>query len=154
MLGLYHDIINVDFDIPSDLLSKIGLHTSLIGCSGVFQPESHDVVTENTVRGDERGQHFVLLLELDLVIPGVCFEKTETITSCCRVDYLVNTRQREMILRAILIETCIIDTHAKSCCVFLWHHECVGHPLGLLELPNESGLAEPTNLFTDRLSRL
>jgi hypothetical protein len=55
VLGFDHDIIDVDLDIPSDLLSKTGLHTPLISCSCVFQPESHNVVKENTVRGDEHG---------------------------------------------------------------------------------------------------
>jgi hypothetical protein len=52
----------------------------------------------------------------------------------------------------ILLWSRLSDTHAKSGCVFLWHHDWIGHPLGFLELPNESSLAEPTNLFADCFS--
>ena len=57
-----------------------------------------------------------------------------------------------MILGAMLVEACEVDTHTKSCRIFRWHHDWVSYPLDFLEVPNESCFAESINFFTNSFS--
>jgi hypothetical protein len=53
------------------------MDSSLVGGTGVLQPERHCPVAVGTKRGDERGLLLVFFPDSDLVVPGVAVEEEE-----------------------------------------------------------------------------
>jgi hypothetical protein len=60
--GLDDNVVDVDFDVATDLLLQACLHAPLIGGSRIFEPEGHRHITVHPVWGDEC--HFVFVFDL------------------------------------------------------------------------------------------
>jgi hypothetical protein len=135
-------VVDVDLDVPADLLPEAGLHAPMVGCACILQTEGDDVVAEDTVQCDECGQLLIFLLQLHLVVAGVSFEQGQALAARRGVDDLVDVRQREVVLWAVLIKASEVDAHAEDRHVFLRHHNWVGYAIIVLEFSDEAGLAE------------
>jgi hypothetical protein len=90
-------------------------------------------------RGDERGLLLVFFLDRDLVVPGVAVEEAEQVAARCGVDDLVNPRQPEGVLRAVLVEVGVVDAHPPLIRVLLADEDGVGEPLRMEDLSDEAG---------------
>ena len=55
----------------------------------------------------------------------------------CRVDNLVDSRKREVILGAVLVQGRIVNAHAKDVCILLWDEHRVCKPGGDLYFSDE-----------------
>jgi hypothetical protein len=82
----------------------------------------------------------VFFLDRDLVVPGVAVEEAEQVAARRGVDDLVNPRQPEGVLGAVLVEVGVVDTHP---------------PLVQVLLADEDGVSEPLRMedFSDEASR-
>ena len=67
-LGLHQHIVDVDFDIPADLVVEHSVHQSLIGGSGILQSEWHHFVAEESSARDEGRLLLVALVHHYLVV--------------------------------------------------------------------------------------
>ena len=59
------------------------------------------------------------LFHSDLLITRVCVEEGKALTTGCRVNDLIDLREREVILRAVFVQRGEINTHAKDVCALL-----------------------------------
>jgi hypothetical protein len=75
--GLDDHIIHIGFDILVELLLEAGLDSSLVGSTGVLQPERHCREAVGAKRGDEHSLLLVFFLDSDLVVTGVAVEEAE-----------------------------------------------------------------------------
>jgi hypothetical protein len=73
--GLDDHVIHVAIDILIELLLEANLDSSLVGSTGVLQPERHRRVAVGAERGDEHGLVLVFFLDGDLMVPRVAVEK-------------------------------------------------------------------------------
>jgi hypothetical protein len=71
------DVIDVSVHVPANLVLQASLHRTLIGGTCVFQTKSHGDIAVSAKRGDKGGHRLVRLLHPDLMIPGICVEKTQ-----------------------------------------------------------------------------
>ena len=76
------NIIHVDLDDASDLLSETILHHALVHGTRVLEPEGHDCVAVDTVRCDEGILVFVFFSHLYLVVTRVGIQEGEALASC------------------------------------------------------------------------
>lgn len=67
-LGIYIDIVQVDEDKPSYVISEDRVHDTLKGSGRIGQPEWHDVQFKRPELSDERGLLFVFLYDCDLPV--------------------------------------------------------------------------------------
>jgi hypothetical protein len=75
--GLDDHIVYVGFDVLPDLRLQELLDCLLVGCSGVFQAESHDLVSINAMRCYERCFIFDVRVQRYLMISQVAVEEAE-----------------------------------------------------------------------------
>jgi hypothetical protein len=115
------------------------MDSSLIGSTGILQPERHGRVAVGAERGDERGLLLVLFLDSDLVVPGVAVEEVEQIAACRGVDDLIYLRQSEGVLGAVFAEVGVVDAHPPLVCVLLADEDRVGEPLRMEDFSDEAG---------------
>jgi len=111
LLRLHHHIVHIDMSVSAELLEETLLHASLKCGSGVSQSEYHGQVTEGSEWRDEGSLQPVGWVQLDLVIPGVCIQKTQPLASGCRVNHLVDSWQSEWAFGSCFVEAGIINTH-------------------------------------------
>ena len=104
-------IIHIGFNIAMQLIVKVELNRSLICGSSVLQPKGHSLVSISSILGDERSLDMVIFLEGNLVVARVTIKEGEQGAADNRVNDLVNAREPEGILLAVLIEISIIHTH-------------------------------------------
>jgi hypothetical protein len=102
---------------------------------------------QRTKRGDERGLLLVFFLDRDLVVPGVAVEEAEQVAARRGVDDLVNPRQPEGVLGAVLVEVGVVDAHSSLVQVLLVDEDGVGEPLRMDETTRISANGTP-NLST------
>ena len=57
--------------------------------------------------------------------------------SCCRVDDLINSRKREIILGAVFVQRRIVNAHVKDVCVLLRDKYWVFQPGGDFDFSDE-----------------
>jgi hypothetical protein len=74
------------------------------------------------------------------VVPGVAVEEAEQVAARSGVDDLINPRQPEGVLLAVLVEVGVVDAHP---------------PLVRVLLADEDGVSEPLRMedFSDEASR-
>jgi hypothetical protein len=72
---LHHYIINISFDVLTDLTFQDYVYTFFICSSPVLEPERHLGVTENPKRRNERCFFFIVNGEADLVIARISIQK-------------------------------------------------------------------------------
>jgi hypothetical protein len=75
--GLDDHIIHIGFDVLVELLLEAVPDSSLVGGTGVLQPERHCCVAIGAEWGDECGLLLVFFLDSDLVVPEVAVEEAE-----------------------------------------------------------------------------
>jgi hypothetical protein len=129
-------VIHVGFDILVELVFKASLDSSLVCSVGVLQPERHCRVAVGAERGDEHGLLLVIFLDSNLVVPGVAVEEAEQVAARHGVDDLINPRQPEGVLGAVLVKVGIVDAHSPLVCVLLADEDGVGEPLRMEEFTN------------------
>ena len=76
-LGLYQNIINVDFHGLPYLLSEHHVHHSLIRGTSVLQAKGHDLVAIKALISYERGVLFIWQVHGYLVIPRICIHEAK-----------------------------------------------------------------------------
>jgi hypothetical protein len=89
----------------------------------------------------------VFYLQPYLVVSRVGVEERKALASCRRIDDLVDSRQREVIFRAMFLQCREVDTHPVDLGVLLFHHDRWRKPCGLLDLSDELGLEEAVDFF-------
>ena len=151
-MGLDDDVVDVDLDVFADLLAKASLHAALVGGASILQAEGHDVVAVDACWRDECSEFLIFGFQLDLVVPRISVEEQKEGATRSAVDNLVDARQREVVLRVVLVQVGEVDAHTQGIGVFLRHHHWVCHPGGLFDLPNETGLRESMNFGTHGLA--
>lgn len=82
------------------------------------------------------------------MVPGVSVEKSQELTSCGRVNQLVDLRKRKMVLRACLVQVDEIYAHPPFA-IGLAYHYWVCKPLGMKHFSDEAGHEEFVKLFLD-----
>jgi hypothetical protein len=136
--GLDDHVIHVSFDILVELPLEAGLDSSLVGSSGVLQPEGHGHVAVRAKRCDERGLFLVFFLDSDLVVSGVAVEEAEQVAACRGVDDLINPWQPEEVLGAVLVEVDLVDAHPPIVRVLLADEDGVSEPLRMEDFSDEA----------------
>jgi hypothetical protein len=123
----------------------------LIGFTCVFQPERHSFVSVCPEQGDERGFDLIFLLERNLVISRIAIKEAEEYTTRRRIDNLINARQPEVILRAMLVEIDVINAHSPFIILFPYK-DGISYPLWMDYFFNEASREEfsyfPFNCLT------
>lgn len=71
LFGLYHYVIHICLDHITDEVVEALLHTTLAGCTCVFQSERHRHVAVSAEGSDERCSELIGLAQADLVVSGV-----------------------------------------------------------------------------------
>jgi hypothetical protein len=80
----------------------------------------------------------VFFLDRDLVVPRVAVEEAEQVADCREVDDLVNLRQPEGVLGAVLVEVTVVDAHPPLVRVLLADKDGVGEPLKMEDFSDEA----------------
>jgi hypothetical protein len=73
------------------------------------------------------------------VVPGVSIEKVEQVAAHRGVDDLINPRQPERVLGAVLVEASVVNAHPPLVCVLLANEDEVGEPLKMENFADEAG---------------
>jgi hypothetical protein len=73
----------------------------------------------------------------DLVVPGVAVEEAEQVAARRGVDDLINPRQPEGVLGAVLVEVGVVDAHPPLVRV-LADEDRVGKPLRMEDFSDEA----------------
>jgi hypothetical protein len=68
------------------------------------------------------------------VVPGVAVEEVEQVAAPRGVDDLINPRQPEGVLGAVLVEVSVVDAHPPLIRVLLEDEDGVGDPLRMESL--------------------
>jgi hypothetical protein len=131
-------VIHVSFDVLVELPLETGLDSSLVGSADVLQPKGHGCVAVRAKRGDERGLLLVFFLDCDLVVPGVAVEEAEQVAARRGVDDLINPRQPEGVLGAVLVEVGVVGAHPPLVRVLLADEDGVGEPLRMEDFSDEA----------------
>jgi hypothetical protein len=76
LLGLNHDVIDVNLEVTPDLLMEASLHATLICHVGVLQPKRHLDVAVAAKQGDEHRRQLLGLAERDLVVSRVGIQES------------------------------------------------------------------------------
>jgi hypothetical protein len=80
----------------------------------------------------------VFFLDRDLVVPGVAVEEAEQVAAHYGVDDLINPRQPEGVLGAVLVEVSVVDAHPIIVRVLLADEDGVGEPLRMEDFSDEA----------------
>jgi hypothetical protein len=73
-----------------------------------------------------------------MVVPGVVVEEAEQVAARRGVDDLVNLRQPEGVLGAVLVEVGVVDAHPPLIRVLLADKDGVGEPLRMEDFFDEA----------------
>lgn len=75
-MALDDHIINVDFDIPSDLVCEDLIHQALVRCSSVLNAKCNFLVAERATIGMEHCLIFIFPMHLDFVVAFIGVKET------------------------------------------------------------------------------
>jgi hypothetical protein len=137
--GLDGHVIHISFDVLVELLLEVGLDSSLVGSTGILRPERHYRVVVGVERGDECILLLVFFLDRNLVVAGVVVEEVEPVAAHRGVDDLINPRQPDGVLGAVLVEVGVVDAHPPLVRVLLADEDGVGEPLRMEDFTDEAG---------------
>jgi hypothetical protein len=70
---------------------------------------------------------------------GVAVEVAEQVAACRGIDDLINPRQPEGVLGAVLVEVSVVNTHPPLVRVLLVDEDGVGEPLRMEAFTDEAG---------------
>src|SRR3954464_10595610 len=123
--------------ITANLFVEAILHTPLISCLGTLEPKRHRHITEGSKGSNERRLLLALNCHFNLMIAGVCIQKTQTLATRRSIDDLINTGEGKGVCRAGLIKIRIVHTHAPSA-VFLKNQHRISKPLKVKNFDDEA----------------
>ena len=112
-MRLDHNVIHICFHIPIDLSEQALLYHAHECGTSILESKGHGDITKAPEWGDESYFYFIGSIQSDLMVPGICIQERQPLTSCSRVDYLIDARKREVILRAGPIDMLEVDTHTE-----------------------------------------
>jgi hypothetical protein len=72
------------------------------------------------------------------VVPRVAVEEVEQVAAHCGVDNLINPRQPEGILGAVLVKVGVVDAHSPLVHVLLADEDGVGELVRMEDFSNEA----------------
>src|SRR5438552_3493997 len=107
----------------------------------VLQAEWHLDIVMYPRRGGECCLFFIFFTHANLMVPRVGIEEAKKLTSRCRVDQLINSRQREKVLWTSLVEAGEVYTHPPFTVCLPYHHR-VCQPFWVQDSFDEHGLQE------------
>jgi hypothetical protein len=136
--GRDNHVIHIGFIVLVELLLEAGLDSSLVGSVGVLQPERRCRVAVGVEQGDEHGLFLVFFLDSDLVVAEVAVEEVEKVAARRGVDDLINPRQPEGVLGAVLVEVSVVDAHPPLIRVLLADEYRVGEALRMENFTDEA----------------
>ena len=110
------------FHIPSDLSEQALLYHAHECGTRILETKGHSNIGKAPEQGDESCFYFVGSIQSDLVVPGICVQKGQSLTSRSRVDYLIDAGKREVIFWAGPIDMLEVNTHTELI-IFLGDHD-------------------------------
>ena len=131
-------VVDVSFNVAPDLRSKAVLDCLLVSGSSVFEPKRHCGVAVGTVWGDECGLFLIFFLDHYLVVPRVVVKEAEESATRRGVDDLINPRQPEGVLGAMLVEIRVVNTHPPLIGVIVPDERRVSKPLRVKDFFDEA----------------
>ena len=90
-------------NIAPNLLMKAILNTTLISCLGTLESKGHGDIAEGSKGSYESCLLLVLNRHLDLMITRISIQKTQTVTTCRSINYLINARESKGVCGASLV---------------------------------------------------
>ena len=112
-MRLDHNVIHVCFHIPTDLSEQALLYHAHECGTSILETKGHSNIAKAPEWGDESCFYLIGPIQSDLMVPGICIQERQPLTSRSRVDYLVDAGKRKMIFRAGLIDMLEINAHAE-----------------------------------------
>src|SRR5215216_6173288 len=86
----------------SNLIMKAILHAPLVSRLRALEPKRHGHIAEGSKRSNESFLLLVLNCHFDLMITRISIQKTQTLTTRCSIDNLINTGESKRICRTCL----------------------------------------------------
>ena len=81
--------------------------------TGILETKRHSNIAKAPEWGDKSCFYFVGSIQSNLMVPEVCIQKGQSLTSRGRVNYLIDAREREVIFRAGPIDMLEVNTHME-----------------------------------------
>ena len=81
--------------------------------TSILETKGHGNIAKAPEWGDESCFYFIGSIQSDLMIPRICVQKGQSLTSRGRVNYLIDAREREVIFRAGPIDMLEVNTHTE-----------------------------------------
>ena len=79
----------------------------------------------------------IRLLQSNLMVAGVAIKKREKRAPGCRVNNLVDARERKRVFRAVLVEIRIINTNSPFA-IFLFYKDWVCQPFWMCDFSDKT----------------
>ena len=95
--AFYHNIVDIDFNGPTDQGFEDLCHQPLLGGSNVFEPKWHDLVAIQSVWCHEDDLLLIWLEHRNLMVPGESVYEREHPVPDSEVNYLIYSRQWEVV---------------------------------------------------------
>ena len=73
------------------------------------------------------------------------------LTTCCRINNLINTRESKRICWTSFVQICVVHTHAPSA-IFLKNQHQISQPLRVKHFDNEPSSQQPGYLLSNGLA--
>ena len=108
----YQHVIYVHLHSYTYLLMQHPIHQPLIRSSCIFDPEQYHTITVGSLRYDERSLFLVTWVHTDLVVAGEGIHKTEEFVARSGIYDEVDSRQREIVLRARFVDVSEVDAES------------------------------------------
>ena len=71
------------------------------------------------------------------MVTGVAVEKREERSPSCRVDYLIDARERKGVFRVVCVEIRVINTHSPFA-IFIFYKDWVCQPLWMCDFSDKT----------------
>ena len=146
----HNHIIDVNFNISTQLRLKHLRHHALVGRFSVFQAEGHHLVMVIPNRGHKSSLFLIVGGQRYLVIPLEGIQETHPRVSHGRIHQLVDLRHGKWILGASLIEIREVDAHPPFSRLLFYYYR-IGQPLRIENFLDSPSLFELGNFTSDRL---
>src|SRR6185503_11030809 len=137
-LGFHHNVINVNLNNLADDLMENIVHGSLVCCSSVLQPKSHDNPLEQTDMPWTSECSFmnIFLSHEYLIISSISIHETDHLMPCSSIHQHIGNWHWITIHRRSFVEISEIDAHTQLP-VFLIYRNHIGYPFSISALPDE-----------------
>uniref|UniRef100_A0A0A9ARW9 Uncharacterized protein n=1 Tax=Arundo donax TaxID=35708 RepID=A0A0A9ARW9_ARUDO len=150
--GLYHHIININFNQSANQIMKYVIHGPLIGSTSIFETKRHyyPLVEANCSRTPKRSLRNIFFGHKYLIITCIAIHKTDNLISCCCINQKIFYRHRVIIFGSSFIQRSEINTHSEFP-IFLDYRNYIRNPLRISAWPNKFGIIKSCNFFFNGL---